>query len=86
MVEMNKNKALVDKTILIFAFRYALGRQTFAPSMVIETIKENIDAFDKWQLELMIKEISESKDLGMACDIEEWLGFKGWLEKRLERM
>ena len=79
---MNK-KALVDKTILIFALRYALGRKTSAPSIVIEAIQENIDAFDKWQLELMIKEISESKDLGMACDIEEWLGFKSWLEDRL---
>ena len=53
----------------MYAFRYALGRKTYAPSMVIETIKENIDAFDKWQLELIIKEINECKDLGMACDI-----------------
>ena len=76
----------VDIAILMFAFRYALGRQTYAPSMVIKTVKENIDAFDKWQLELIVKEIGEHRDLGMACDIDEWLGFKGWLEKRLERM
>jgi hypothetical protein len=73
----------VNIAILMFAFRYALGRQTYAPSMVIETIKENIDAFDKWQLELMVKEINEYRDLGMVCDIDEWLGFKGWLETRL---
>ena len=77
------NKIPVSTVIVLCAFRYALGRKTSAPSMVIETIKENIDAFDKWQLELMVKEIGESKDLGMACDIEEWLGFKSWLEKRL---
>ena len=77
------NKVSVSTAVVLCAFRYALGRKTSAPSMVIETIKGNIDAFDKWQLELMIKEIGESKDLGMACDIEEWLGFKGWLEKKL---
>ena len=54
--------------------------------MVIETIKENIESFDNWQLELIVKEIGECKDLGMACDIEEWLGFKDWLKNRLEMM
>ena len=80
------NKVSVSTVIVLCAFRYALGRKTSAPSMVIETIKENIDAFDKWQLELIIKEIGECKDLGMACDIEEWLGFRTWLKKRLEMM
>lgn len=80
------NKVPVSTVIILCAFRYALGRKTSAPSMVIETIKENIDAFDKWQLELMIKEVGECRDLGMACDVDEWLGFKGWLKNRLEMM
>ncbi|HHT98249.1 MAG TPA: hypothetical protein GXZ90_10205 [Clostridiales bacterium] len=42
------NKDLkIDKDMLIFGMRYALGRQTFAPTIVIENIKHNIDKIDK---------------------------------------
>ena len=82
---MNK-KALVDKTILIFAFRYALGRQTSAPSIVIEAIQDNIDIFVRWEIEMMIKEIDECRDYGMECDRIQWLGFRDWLTKRLEKL
>ena len=40
------NKVSVSTVVVLCAFRYALGRKTSATSMVIETIKENIDAFD----------------------------------------
>jgi len=82
MAEMNK-KALVDKTILIFALRYALGRKTSAPSIVIEAIQDNIDIFDIWEIEIMIKEIDECRDYGMECDKIQWLGFRDWLVKML---
>lgn len=81
MEKMNK-KALVDKTILIFALRYALGRRTSAPSIVIEAIQDNIDIFD-WEIEMMIKEVDECRDYGMECDKIQWLGFMSWLAKRL---
>ena len=76
------NKALVDKTILIFALRYALGRRTSAPSIVIEAIQDNIDIFD-WEIEMMIKEIDECRDYGMECDKIQLLGFMSWLAGRL---
>ena len=78
--------ALVDKTILIFALRYALGRQTSAPSIVIEAIQDNIDIFVRWEIEMMIKEIDECRDYGMECDKIQWLGFMSWLAKRLEKL
>ena len=83
MAEMNKNKTLVDKAILVFALRYALGRKTSAPSIVIEAIQDNIDIFDTWEIEVIIKEIAECRDYGMECDKIQWLGFRDWLIKRL---
>ena len=82
MAETN-NRALVDKAILVFALRYALGRKTSAPSIVIEAIQDNIDIFDIWEIEVMIKEIDECRDYGMECDKIQWLGFMSWLAKRL---
>ena len=66
------NKSLVDKTILVFALRYALGRKTSAPSIVIEAIQDNIDIFDTWEIEVIIKEIDECRYYGMECDKIQW--------------
>ena len=78
------NKVIVDKAILMFALRYALGRKTSAPSIVIEAIQDNIDGFNTWETEVMIKEIDECRDYGMECDKIQWLGFRDWLAKRLQ--
>ena len=78
-----QNKAMVDSNILVFAFRYALGRQTSAPEMVIEAIKGNIDLFEEWEKRLIIKEIDECKHPGMECDVLTWLAFKNWLKSNL---
>ena len=64
-------------------FRYALGRKTSAPSIVVEAIQDNIDIFDIWEIEITIKEIDECRDYGMECDKIQWLGFMSWLAKRL---
>jgi hypothetical protein len=39
---MNK-KYNVDRDILFYAFRYSLGRMTFAPTTVMDNIKANIN-------------------------------------------
>ena len=85
MTETN-NKALVDKAILIFALRYTLGRKTSAPSIVIEAIQDNIDIFDTWEIEVIIKEIDDCRDYGMECDKIQWLWFRDWLIKRLYKI
>ncbi len=67
---MNKN------TILIYAFRYALGRRTYAVSDVVEALIENWDSLDKYSKELIKKEIKLHEkcygNLGMECDKEQW--------------
>lgn len=75
----------VERDILFFAMRYALGRMTFAPLTVIDNIKHNIDLFTAEDLKWMIKEIDEQANFGygMDCDEKTWLGFRGYLEGKI---
>ena len=81
---MNK-QFKVERDILFYALRYALGRQTFAPTVVIENIKENIDLFDTNDFKIIIREIlqQDTDRLGMECDIDKWMGFIKYLKERI---
>jgi len=71
-----RDKVEVPTVIIMYAFRYALGRKTGAPSTISAAILRNIDEFKEWELTQIIKEILDHKDywgsLGDACDEEVW--------------
>ena len=76
----------VERDILIYAMRYAIGRQTFAPLTVVQNIKHNIDLFSADSLKLMIRDIDEQPNFGgygMECDKRLWLDFKKYLEDKI---
>jgi len=50
----------VRQFILAYALRYSLGRQTGSFSDVRSSITQNIDKFQKWEIEIFIKELKES--------------------------
>ena len=78
---------MLNNRIIIYAFRYALGRQTGSVSDVCDCIKENVDSFKSWELQQIIKEIKEYEEmygkLGMECDKREWYNLIEWLEERI---
>lgn len=62
--------------IIIYAFRYALGRNTYAVSDVCSFIERNIAALRKNDVELIIKEIDEAdekKQLGDGTNKDLWI-------------
>ena len=69
-------KVEVPTVIIMYAFRYALGRRTGAPTTISAAIRRNIDSFKEWELKQIIKEILEHEEyfssLGDACDEEVW--------------
>lgn len=72
----------VERGILVFAMRYALGRQTFAPTIVMDNIRHNINLLSKENILMLIKDIDEQKDFGgygMECDEKNWMYFKQFL-------
>lgn len=66
---------LNDEHILLFAFRYALGRTSSAPSIVATVIRAKMGAFRPTLKEQMRREITEAIAGGCAgepCDVATW--------------
>ena len=81
---MDKNLK-VDREILFYAFRYALGRMTYSPTAVIDNIKANIDLISTNDIKAYIKEIDECDHYGMEVDERNWLEFRAYLENVLKQ-
>lgn len=62
-------------SVYMFAFRYALGRRTFAPNIVCDFLSEKLNILSDFTLNQMIKEIEECPDLGDECDKRTWEEF-----------
>ncbi len=66
----------LPKHFLIYAFRYALGRKTYAVSDVCDEIKKYWNVLAPHKKSLIRKEIKEHErlygDLGHDCDRKNW--------------
>jgi hypothetical protein len=49
-----------ERTVYIFALRYALPRQTYALGLVAGEIMSKIHDFETWEVEQMIRECQQS--------------------------
>ncbi len=86
---MSQQKLQVDKHILIFALRYALGRKTSAPSIIYDNLLPNLEYFELWELELIAKEITDAQmrnNLGDECDVRVWDGILDKVNKRIKEL
>lgn len=76
-----KDKTEDAQSMIVFAFRYALGRATYAVGIVCDWIRYHYIS-DKTK-DLIIKEISQAQKedrMGMDIDKEQWLALKYYLE------
>lgn len=65
----------VKDSILLYAFRYALGRSSYCVSDVVEEIKNNwnnLRVNDKQIIKKEIKIAIENDDFGMDMDLKLW--------------
>ena len=72
---MNK-ETLDNNNILIFAFRYALGRMSTAPEIVTEELKKhwsNFPASTQAQIKREIQAAIDKDRAGMDCDVQTWM-------------
>lgn len=72
------------RELMIFAFRYALGRASMAPYSVSEVIKQNKDLLSQHDINLIIEDVKRAKEsnmAGMGCDVRTWEGLVNFLEK-----
>ena len=69
-------KTSIDKDfnfMMICAVRYALGRRTYAVSMVCDYISDIIPFMDKKSLAVIKRDIEETNELGDLCDWVRWM-------------
>jgi hypothetical protein len=62
-------------SMLIMSFRYALGRQSTAPSAVQSLLGVYSDVLQPWQKEQIVRDIEQAIEggfAGMDCDIATW--------------
>lgn len=80
-----------DINILFFAFRYALGRRTGAPGIVISKIKNNWTDLQLEDREQILRETNEylEREMGTTMAVSDfniynnWIEFKEWCTKKI---
>lgn len=80
-MEINANAKEFD-CMVIFAVRYALGRSSVAPMLVIDFINNNKENISDCAMQTIIEDIQTSENtasLGMEYDKSLWLEFKNEL-------
>jgi len=64
-----------EQAILFYAFRYVLGRKTYAVAEVVETLIDEIDNIPENHKNIMrvtIENAIESGEAGHKMDVKEW--------------
>ena len=88
-IQSNTTKEFkVERDILFYALRYAIGRKTFAPIITIENIKKNIHLLSIYDLQIIIREIIWQETCGFGygdeCDKKTWMDFLDYLQKTIK--
>ena len=79
-------------------FRYAFGRMTYMPNIIIGIIKANADTLTMQTLELLDRDLTEEaaryerawkgksmSNYGMECDRQNWLAFHEWVKSEIAK-
>jgi hypothetical protein len=71
------------KELIIFSFRYCLGRQTIASNMFVDFLKDNWNQFNDVQKESFKRDIQEYKRIHqtighVSMDEPKWLKILEW--------
>lgn len=81
---MENNKIEIREDILFFAFRYALGRMSTAPSVVATEIRNSLKVLSDSILYSIVREIDECKNYGMEIDKMTWMMLRDDVREELE--
>lgn len=76
-------------TLILCAFRYALGRSSYVTEEISDIIRDNLTVISIHILKIIVKEIDEAtrkKEIAMRCDREIWLGLKRDINKHLKEV
>ena len=75
LMKLDNKKTEFNEDITFYAFRYALGRMTYAVGEVVDYLIENWNKLQIQTKEKICIEIDKAiieKRAGMECDVEQW--------------
>jgi hypothetical protein len=78
-------------TIVLCAVRYAMGRMTYMPTLVIGYVKEHWNDLQSGMQDIILRDVSEELKheerspgwLGHPCDVQNWIDFQWWMKERM---
>ena len=71
-IEINPNEL---RTLLIYSFRYALGRKTYASQEMVDLVLKHWDFLEEQDIDLILKDIITAiaeQNYGMEMDLAQW--------------
>ena len=91
MIKIGDNVSSVDiakddfSSLCICAVRYALGRRTYMPSIIIDTVGPLLQFLDKKSLFVILRDVKEAKSLGDdSIDRPQWLLFMNRVQREYD--
>lgn len=78
--------SLEARILLLSAFRYALDRHSYVPSVLVEIINNNLENIDEPALDLIAREIEEysvGRNPQEDIDLDKWLWLRSEILKYL---
>jgi len=88
MAKQAKELTKDERTVYVFALRYALPRHTYALSLVSDEILKRLDDFEDWELDGMLRDCwiyYPALDCGGDMDRQTADAFKGKLITELKK-
>lgn len=84
---VSADKILLEPLVLLMAFRYMLGRETYAVANFIELMEAHLDAIAKWHAQIVsdIKLAVAAGTAGAEVDVAGWRRLAETIEARSER-
>lgn len=84
-MRLHEQKPLeVEESVLVFAFRYAITRSSYAPVVIANAISDNFNRLSVETILSIIKEIEEYSRFGSELDRRYWLEFRLKLREMLK--
>lgn len=77
-----------DQLMVMAAFRYCLGRQSYIVGTCEEWLRRHWDQIDPHIQSLIRSEILDALTKGIAgdlCDVAVWAGFADWIDRQIAR-
>ena len=72
--------------IINSAFRYAIGRRTYMPSVVMEFVRKHLNILDAKTISVMIEDIEKEAEIETLDRREDWLKLRDDLKLHYEAM